>query len=73
MILSKMLINQIASYLTKHFKLDKMMNYVFDDNVLDEKVKQLEKRLDLIEQISHPPKEFKCNYKESKKKEIKYG
>ena len=68
-----MLINQMASYLTKHFKLDRMMAYVFDDNELDEKVKQLEKRLDLIEQISHPPKEFKCEYKESKKKEINYG
>ena len=71
MILSKMLINQMASYLTKHFKLDKMMSYVFDDNELDEKVKQLEKRLDLIEQIAHPPKNFECKYKE--KKEIKYG
>ena len=29
------------------------------------KVKQLEKRLDLIERLSHQPKEFKCEYKNS--------
>ena len=38
-----MLINSVATALTKHFKLDKMMRYVFDDNELDEKVKSLEK------------------------------
>ncbi len=56
MILSKMLINQIATYLTKHFKLDKMMAYVFDKNELDAKVEQLEKRINMLEN-------FKCNYK----------
>ena len=56
MILSKMLINQIATYLTKHFKLDKMMSYVFDKNELDTKVENLEKRINIIEN-------FKCNYK----------
>lgn len=56
MILSKMLVNQIATYLTKHFKLDKMMAYVFDKNELDAKVEQLEKRIDMLEN-------FKCNYK----------
>ena len=56
MILSKMLVNQIATYLTKHFKLDKMMAYVFDKNELDAKVEQLEKRIDMLEN-------FKCNDK----------
>ena len=56
MILSKMLINQIATYLTKHFKLDKIMSYVFDKNELDTKVEELEKRLNIIENV-------KCNYK----------
>ena len=63
MILSKMLINQIATYLTKHFKLDKIMSYVFDKNELDAKVEELEKRLDLVERVAHTPKDFKCNYK----------
>ncbi len=43
MLIPKMLINSVATALTKHFKLDKMMRYVFDDNELDEKVKSLEK------------------------------
>tara|TARA_R100000152_G_C6780081_1_gene212418 strand:- start:112 stop:300 length:189 start_codon:yes stop_codon:yes gene_type:complete len=56
MIIPKMLINQVAGYLTKHFKLDKMMSYVFDKNELDTKVENLERRLEIIEN-------FKCNYK----------
>ena len=56
MILSKMLVNQIATYLTKHFKLDKVMSYVFDKNELDTKVEELERRINIIEN-------FKCNYK----------
>ena len=58
-----MLINSVATVLTKHFKLDKMMSYVFDDNELDNKVKDLEERIGLVERIAHPSKEFKCNYK----------
>ena len=73
MIIPKMLINQVAGYLTKHFKLDKVMSYVFDDNELDNKVKELEKRLELLEKMAHPEKDFKCNYKENKGKEIRYG
>ena len=71
MIIPKMLINQIASTLTKHFKLDKMMSYVFDDNELDKKESEMEKRLNLLEKMAHTPKNFKCKYKD--KKEIKYG
>ena len=63
MIIPKMLINSVATVLTKHFKLDKMMSYVFDDNELDNKVKDLEERIGLVERIAHPSKEFKCNYK----------
>ena len=63
MIIPKMLINSVANALTKHFKLDKVMNYVFEDNELDDKVKELEKRLNLVEHIAHPSKDFKCNYK----------
>ena len=34
MIISKFVINAIATKLTKHFSLDKVMSYVFDDNEL---------------------------------------
>ena len=63
MIIPKILINSVASTLTKHFKLDKIMNYVFEDNELDEKVKNMESRLKLLENMAHSPKNFKCNYK----------
>ena len=34
MILTKMVINAVADKLAKHFRLDKIMSYVFDDNNL---------------------------------------
>ena len=71
MIIPKVLINTVANRLTKHFKLDKIMSYVFDDNELDKKVSEMEKRLNLLEKMAHSPKNFKCKYKD--KKEIKYG
>ncbi len=65
MLIPKMLINQVATSLTKHFKLDKIMNYVFDDNELDKKVKCLEEKVELLEKLSHPQRDFvvceKCN------------
>ena len=49
MIIPKMLINAVANRLVKHFKLDKIMSYVFDDNELDKKVSNLEKRIMKLE------------------------
>ena len=51
MIIPKMLINSVATTLAKHFKLDQVMSYVFDDNKLDKEVKQLNKRVDILEHI----------------------
>ena len=62
MIIPKTLINVVANRLVKHFKLDKMMSYVFDDNELDVKVKEMESRLKNLEKMAHSPKNFKCNY-----------
>jgi nicotinic acid mononucleotide adenylyltransferase len=47
-----MLINTVANQLVKHFKLDKIMSYVFDDNELDVKVKKLEERVKFLEKLS---------------------
>ena len=58
MIIPKILINQVANSLTKHFKLDKIMNYVFDKNPLDEQMEMVLVRLQKLEDISHPKKEF---------------
>ena len=63
MILSKLFLNQIVNVITKNFKLDKIMSYVFDDNELDKKVSEMEKRLNLLEKMAYSPKTFKCNYK----------
>ena len=51
MIIPKMVINAVATKLAKHFKLDKIMNYVFEDNELDSKTKELENRIKIIELI----------------------
>ena len=51
MIGSKILVNLVASKLVKHFKLDKIVSYVFEDNELDEKTKNLEDRIKIIESI----------------------
>ena len=45
MMLTKLVINAVATKLAKHFRLEKIMSYVFDENVLDKKVKKLEKRI----------------------------
>ena len=70
MIGSKLIVNSVAKVLTKHFKLDKMMNYVFNDNELDIKVKCLEEKVKLLEKLSHAPREFvSCNKCKKKIKE----
>ncbi len=51
MIIPKMLINAVATALTKHFKLDKIMSYVFEDNELDKEVKRLKSRIEILETI----------------------
>ena len=68
MIIPKALINQVANSLVKHFKLDKIMSYVFEDNELDKKVSEMEKRLNLLEKMAHPPKNLKCNCKKTKRR-----
>ena len=66
MIISKLILNQVIKVMTDKFKLDKIKSYVFDDNELDEKVKNLEGRLKLLENMAHPPKNLRCNCKEEK-------
>jgi nicotinic acid mononucleotide adenylyltransferase len=50
-IIPKILINTVANKMVKHFKLDKIMSYVFEDNELDKEVEQLKKRVDMLEII----------------------
>ena len=60
MIVSKFIVNAIATKLAKHFSLDKIMSYVFDENGLDKKVKEIEGRIELLEVMQQLPKKFKC-------------
>jgi hypothetical protein len=69
MIIPKMLINAVANKLVKHFKLDKIVNYVFEDNELDEKTKELENRIKIIESVIS--KEEIMDYNKKPKKPIK--
>ena len=71
MIIPKLILNQVIKVIVDKFSLDKIKTYVFEDNELDEKVKNLEDRLKILESVAHSPKDFKCNYKD--KKEIKNG
>ena len=58
MIGSKIIVNIVTSHLVKHFKLDKIMAYVFDDNNLDKEVKEMKTDIKLLKEIAHAPREF---------------
>jgi uncharacterized protein with PIN domain len=53
-----LLIDKAIGLIAKQFKLEKILNYVEEDNNLDIKVRELEKRLNLVEKMAHPEKEF---------------
>jgi hypothetical protein len=58
MILPKMLLNQLVDVLAKRFKLKGIINYVYEDNELDEKTKNLEDRIKILESMAHPKRDF---------------
>ena len=68
--LQGLLIGKAVKLIAKQFKLDKVLSYVENDNELDHKVSGVEKRLDLLEKMAHPQREFvqceecKCKIKE---------
>jgi len=57
-IVKKLIVNQLVSYFVKHFQMDKIMNYVFDDNELDKKVKELDEEVKMLIAVSHPKRDF---------------
>ena len=61
MIVSNLIINAVAKNLSKHFNLDKIVKYVFEDNELDKKTKELEGRIELLEVLQKMPRKFKCD------------
>ena len=51
MIVQKMIIQAAVKLLSKQFKLDKILKYVEEPNELDEEVKRLRNRIEIIEVI----------------------
>ena len=61
-----MIVNKVAKgvikLIAKQFKLDKVLKYVEEDNELDKKVLEMGKRIDMLEKVAHPKREFVvCN------------
>ena len=56
--LQGLIINKVIIMIAKQFKLDKVLSYVENDNELDYKVESMEKRMDLIEKMAHPKRDF---------------
>ena len=62
MILTKIIVSKVMKHLVDQLQLDKIMNYVFEDNDLDKKVKILTRKVRKLEKIAHPQREFVvCN------------
>ena len=52
----------LITLLKKQFKLDKILKYVEEDNELDKEVVGMGKRIDMLEKVAHPKREFVvCN------------
>ena len=51
MIVQKMIIQAAVKLLSKQFKLDKILKYVEEPNELDDEVKRLRNRVELLEAI----------------------
>ena len=56
--LQGLIINKVIGLVAKQFKLDKVLSYVENDNELDYKVEGMEKRMDLLEKMAHPKRDF---------------
>ena len=65
--LQGIIIKKVIGLIAKQFKLDKVLSYVENDNELDHQVKTMEKRIDMLEKVAHPERDFvvceKCKCK----------
>ena len=51
MLVQKMIIQGAVKLIAKQFKLDKVLHYVEEPNVLDKQVERLESRVEILETI----------------------
>ena len=56
--LQGLIINKAIGLIAKQFKLDKVLSYVENDNELDHEVENIRKRIDMLEKMSHPERDF---------------
>ena len=69
-VILKFVLPKVIELIAKQFKLDKVLQYVEEDNELDDKVIELEDRIKDLEEKAHAPREFvKCDECKSKIKE----
>tara|TARA_Y100001963_G_scaffold90404_1_gene124654 strand:+ start:1119 stop:1418 length:300 start_codon:yes stop_codon:yes gene_type:complete len=54
-VLLKLLLPKILDHLMKVFKLDKLLDYMELPNDADRRIDELEKEIELLKGISHPP------------------
>ena len=56
--IAEKIIKGAVKLIAKQFKLDKVLKYVEEDNELDKKVLDLDKRLFKVEKIAHSKRDF---------------
>ena len=56
--LQAIIIQKVVKLIAKQFKLDKILDYVENPNELDEDVKHLKARIDSLEKMAHPSRDF---------------
>ena len=71
MIGTGIIVEKAISLLAKQFKLDKVLKYVDEPNELDEDMKHLKARVDSLEKMAHPQRDFViCNQCKQQIKEL---
>ena len=52
------IIQKVVKLIAKQFKLDKILDYVENPNELDDDVKHIKARIDSLEKMAHPSRDF---------------
>jgi len=52
------IIQKVVKLIAKQFKLDKILDYVENPNELDEDMNHLKARVDSLEKMAHPSRDF---------------
>ena len=52
------IIQKVVKLIASQFKLDKILDYVEKPNELDEEMEHLKARVESLEKMSHPPRDF---------------